>query len=169
MAGDPRRRGVARALTEDNGVNLQYSGQEQIPTDPATVWAFVNDPDKVGRCLPDLLELTVHDPKHFDAVVRVGVGPVRGKFTFKFELQPDEAARRINMKIAGGGFGSAIDLTAGADILPAADTGTILNWSGEAVMRGPVAAVGGRVLDAQAQKLIAQTFGNVRERLTAQT
>ncbi len=150
-------------------MNLQYSGQEQIPTDPATVWAFVKDPDKVGHCLPDLLELTVHDPTHFDAVVRVGVGPVRGKFKFKFELQPDEAGRRMNMKAAGGGFGSAIDLTAGADILPAVDTGgTLLNWGGEAVMRGPVAAVGGRVLDAQAQKLIAQTFGNVRERLTAQ-
>jgi carbon monoxide dehydrogenase subunit G len=149
-------------------VNLQYSGQEQIPADPATVWTFVNDPEQIGRCLPEVLDVTVHDPTHFDATVRVGVGPVRGKFKFKFELQPDEAARRMNMKIAGGGFGSAIDLTAGADILPAADTGgTVLNWSGEAVMRGPVAAVGGRVLDAQAQKLIAQTFGNVRERLTS--
>jgi uncharacterized protein len=149
-------------------VNLQYSGQEQIPTDPAMVWTFVNDPEQIGHCLPELLELTVHDPTHFDASVRVGVGPVRGKFKFKFELQPDESARRIDMKITGGGFGSAIDLTAGADILPAADTGgTILKWSGAAVMRGPVAAVGGRVLDAQAQKLIAQTFGNVRERLTA--
>lgn len=149
-------------------MNLQYSGQEQIPTDPATVWTFVTDPEHVGHCLPDLLELTVHDPTHFDAVVRVGVGPVRGKFRFKFELQPDESARRVNMKIAGGGFGSAVDLTAGADILPAGDSGgTILNWGGAAVMRGPVAAVGGRVLDAQAQKLIAQTFGNVRERLTA--
>jgi carbon monoxide dehydrogenase subunit G len=29
-----------------------------------------------------------------------------------------------------------------------------------------VAAVGGRVLDAQAQKLIAQAFGNVRKQLT---
>jgi len=150
-------------------VNLEYSGQEQIPTDPATVWKFVTDPEQVGHCLPDLLELKVHDATHFDAVVRVGVGPVRGKFTFKCELQPDGPARRVNMKITGGGFGSAIDLTAGADILPAADTGgTILNWGGEAVMRGPVAAVGGRVLDAQAQKLIAQTLGNVRERLTAQ-
>jgi hypothetical protein len=150
-------------------VNLQYSGQEQIPTDPATVWAFVTDPEQVGRCLPELLELIVHDATHFDAIVRVGVGPVRGKFTFKFELQPDVSARRMNMKVAGGGFGSAIDMTAGADILPVAGTGeTILNWGGSAVMRGPVAAVGGRVLDAQAQKLIAQTFGTVRERLTAQ-
>jgi carbon monoxide dehydrogenase subunit G len=149
-------------------VNLQYSGQEQIPSDPATVWAFVTNPEQVGRCLPELLELTVHDATHFDASVRVGVGPVRGKFKFKVELQPDESARRMNMKIAGGGLGSAVDLTAGADILPAGGSGgTILNWSGQAVMRGPVAAVGGRVLDAQAQKLIAQTFGTVRERLTA--
>jgi carbon monoxide dehydrogenase subunit G len=131
------------------------------------VWTFVNNPEKVGHCLPDVLAVTVHDPTHFDAVVRVGVGPVRGRFTFKFELQPDEAARRMNMKISGGGFGSAVDLNAGADVLPGGEGRTTLNWSGSAVMRGPVAAVGGRVLDAQAQKLIAQTFANVRERLTS--
>lgn len=148
-------------------MNLQYDGEEQIPADPATVWAFVNDPEKIGRCLPDLLTLSVHDPKHFDAVVRVAVGPVRGKFSLKFELQPDDAARRINMKITGGGFGSAVDLTAGADIVPAEGAGTTLRWNGAAVMRGPVAAVGGRVLDGQARKLITQTFANVRGQLTA--
>jgi carbon monoxide dehydrogenase subunit G len=35
------------------------------------------------------------------------------------------------------------------------------------VARGPIAAVGGRVLDAQAQKLIGQAFATVRERLAA--
>ena len=53
------------------------------------MWAFVTDPEKVGHCLPDVVEVTVHDPTHFEAVVQVGVGPVRGKFKFKFELQPD--------------------------------------------------------------------------------
>jgi carbon monoxide dehydrogenase subunit G len=148
-------------------VNLQYSGEEQISADPARVWSFVNDPERIGRCIPDLQSLTVHDPRHFDAVVRVAVGPVRGKFTFKFELQPDEAAQRMNMKISGGGFGSAIDLTAGADVVPAEGTGTALRWNGTAVMRGPVAAVGGRVLDGQARKLITQTFSNVREQVKA--
>jgi len=148
-------------------VNLEYKGEEQISSDPSTVWTFVNDPEKVGHCLPDLKELTVHDPTHFDAVVSVGIGPVRGKFKFKFELQPDEAARRMNMKISGGGFGSAVDLTAGADIVGASPNNTILKWNGAAVMRGPVASVGGRVLDAQAQKLIAQTFANVRDKLSA--
>lgn len=149
-------------------MNLQYNGEEQIPADPAIVWAFVNDPERIGRCLPEVQSVMVHDPRHFDAVVGVAVGPVRGKFTFKFELQPDEAARRMNMKISGGGFGSAMDLTAGADVVPGEGTSTVLRWDGKAVMRGPVAAVGGRVLDGQARKLITQTFSNVRQQLTAQ-
>jgi len=146
-------------------VKLEYNGQEQIPVSPETVWAFVTDPDKVAHCLPELVEATVADPTHFDAVVKVGVGPVRGKFTLKFELQPDAAARRIGIKASGGGFGSVMDLVAGADVVPAG-AATTLNWTGEAQMRGPVAAVGGRVLDAQAKKLIEQTFSNVRESLS---
>jgi carbon monoxide dehydrogenase subunit G len=71
------------------------------------------------------------------------------------------------LKISGGGFGSAVDMTAGADLIDAGDGTTRLKWAGEAIARGPIAAVGGRVLDAQAQKLIAQAFGNVRRQLTA--
>jgi carbon monoxide dehydrogenase subunit G len=149
-------------------VKLQYNGQERIAAGLEAVWAFVNDPDKVGHCLPDVIDVTVHDPMHFDAVVAVGVGPVRGRFRFKFELQPDASAHRMNMAITGGGLGSAFDLTAGADIVAIDPSTTMLNWRGEAVMRGPVAAIGGRVLDAQAQKLITQTFANVRRNVTGQ-
>jgi carbon monoxide dehydrogenase subunit G len=151
-------------------VKLEYQGQERITASKDAVWAFVNDPDQVSACLPDVVSVTVKDPTHFDAVVRVGVGPVRGNLTFKFELQPDVQAQRMNMKISGGGLGSALDLTAGADIRDAGDEAapaTLLDWKGEAVMRGPVAAVGGRVLDAQARRLIAQTFANVAQRVSS--
>ena len=147
-------------------MTLDYKGQEHITASPETVWAFVNDPDKVGNCLPEVIEVVVKDQAHFDATVRVAVGPVSGKFKLKFELQPDESARRMNMKISGGGFGSALDLTAAADIADGGDGTTRLDWRGTAEMRGPVAAVGGRVLDAQAQKLIQQTFRTVREKLS---
>jgi carbon monoxide dehydrogenase subunit G len=148
-------------------VNLQNSGEEQIPVGVDAVWAFVTDPEKVGRCFPDVVDVTVRDATHFDAVVKVGVGPVRGRFTMKVELVPSPSKRRLDMKISGGGFGSAVDMTAGADLVDADGGATLLKWSGEAVARGPIAAVGGRVLDAQAQKLIAQAFGNVRQQLTA--
>jgi carbon monoxide dehydrogenase subunit G len=148
-------------------VNLKYSGQEQITAGLDTVWAFVRDPEKVGKCLPDVVEVTVHDPQHFDAVVQVAVGPVRGKFKLKFEMTTNEATHHIDMKVSGGGFGSALDRTAAAELVDAAGGATLLNWSGEAVARGPVAAVGGRVLDSQAKKLIEQTFANVSQQVSA--
>jgi carbon monoxide dehydrogenase subunit G len=148
-------------------VKLEYTGQEQIPASADTVWAFVTDPERIAHCLPELIDSKTIDPTHFDATVRVGVGPVRGRFTFKFELQPDAAATRIDIKASGGGFGSVLDLLAGADVVPGDGT-TLLKWHGEAQMRGPVAAVGGRVLDGQARKLIEQTFANVRQALTVQ-
>jgi carbon monoxide dehydrogenase subunit G len=148
-------------------MNLQYSGEEQIPVGREKVWAFVTDPEKVGHCFPEIVDVTVHDPTHFDALVKVGVGPVRGNFKLKVELLPDSAAHRLDMKISGGGFGSAVDLTAGADLVGAGDDATSLKWSGQAIARGPIAAVGGRVLDSQAKKLIGQAFANVREQLSA--
>jgi uncharacterized protein len=148
-------------------VNLEYSGEEKVAANPATVWAFLQNPEKVGRCLPEVIDVTVQDQTHVDAVVQVAVGPVRGKFKLKLELTPDPSARRIDVKVSGGGFGSAVDLTAGADVIDAADGTTLLKWSGQAVARGPVAAVGGRVLEAQAKKLIGQTFTNVHQQLSA--
>jgi carbon monoxide dehydrogenase subunit G len=151
---------------DETAVNLQYTGEEKIAASPATVWAFLQNPEQVGRSLPEVIEVTVQDPTHVDAVVQVAVGPVRGKFKLKLELVPAPSAHRIDVKVSGGGFGSAVDLTAGADVVDAGDGTTVLKWSGQAVARGPVAAIGGRVLDAQAKKLIEQTFANVRQQLS---
>jgi carbon monoxide dehydrogenase subunit G len=148
-------------------VTLHNSGEENIPVDTEKVWAFVTDPEKVGRSFPEVVDVTVQDPAHFEAVVKVGVGPVRGKFRMKVELLPDPSRRRVEMKMSGGGFGSTVDLTAGADLIDAGGATTLLKWSGHAEARGPIAAVGGRVLDAQARKLIEQAFANVRQQLSA--
>ena len=148
-------------------MNLQYSGEETIAANADAVWAFVTDPDKVGRSFPDVIEVTVHDPTHLEAIVGVSVGPVRGRFKLRAELIPVPVERRVELKISGGGFGSAVDMTAAADVVEADAGMTLLRWRGQAIARGPVATVGGRVLDAQAKKLIEQAFGNVRRTLSA--
>lgn len=146
-------------------MNLEYRGTETIPASKDAVWAFINDPASIASCMPDVLSSTVIDPHTFDAVVGVAVGPVRGKFTFHVTLEPQPDEKRLNMKISGGGFGSVVDLTAGAD-LTTTNGVTTLDWTGAADMRGPVATVGGRVLDTQAKRVITTTFANVKARLT---
>ena len=147
-------------------MNLEYSGTETIPAGKDAVWAFISQPANIASCMPDVLESTVVDANTFDAVVQVGVGPVRGKFKFHVVLEPQSGGNRMNMKISGGGFGSVVDLTAGADIKSDGPTSTTLDWTGQASMRGPVATVGGRVIDAQAKRVISTTFANVKAKLS---
>lgn len=148
-------------------MKLEYSGRERIPVGKDVVWAFITDPASIASCMPDVLESTVVDPRTFDAVVQVAVGPVRGKFKFHVVLDPHPDSDRMNMKISGGGFGSVVDLDAGSDVATSPDGGTTLDWKASATMRGPVATIGGRVIDAQAKRVITATFENVKTRLTA--
>jgi hypothetical protein len=152
-------------------MNLNYSGTETIPAPKDTVWTFITDPAKIASCMPDLESSKIIDLRRFDAVVGVAVGPVRGKFTFHVTLDPKPASDHLDMKITGGGFGSVVDLIAGADVAPADSSGTAttLVWTGTATMRGPVATVGGRVIDAQAKRVIETTFANVKSRLSSAT
>ncbi len=161
MARDPFGRGA------DTGVKLEYSGHEDIPVAKDTVWAFINEPANIASCMPDVVSSTVIDPRTFDVVVQVAVGPVRGRFKFHVALDPQPSGERMNMTISGGGLGSVVDLHAGSDIATAPNGDTTLDWTGAAVMRGPVATVGGRVIDAQAKRVITTTFENVKARLVA--
>jgi uncharacterized protein len=148
-------------------VNLTWNGQEDIPAGKEAVWAFINDPAKIAACLPDVQSVTVRDEHNFDATVGVALGPVRGKFTFTIALEPGADGNHMDMKIHGGGLGSVIDLVAGADLVPNGDAAVTLNWTGTSSMRGPIATVGGRVLDAQAHRVISTTFENVKKHLSA--
>ena len=150
-------------------MNLQWKGQELILADHLTTWTFINDPAQISQCLPDLLEATIHTECMFDAIVQVSLGPVRGKFKFKITLDPQPNGRHLKMKISGGGLGSVVDLHAGAELEANDDNTTTLDWNGTASMRGPVATVGGRVIDSQAERVITTTFGNVKKRLADMT
>jgi hypothetical protein len=149
-------------------MNLQFNGKESISRSKDDVWAFINDPNSVAPCMADVVSYDVKDENHFDATVGVAVGPVRGKFKFKVEIDPQSDREHVNLKISGGGFGSVVDLIANANVT-GDSTATMLDWNASASMRGPVATVGGRVLEAQAQRVIATTFSNIKSHLSQAT
>ena len=147
-------------------MNLEWTGKETIPASKATVWEFINDPARVAACLPSVRETKIRGARAFDATVGVAVGPVRGKLKFKIVLEPNPNGSHLDMKIDGGGMGSAIGLVAEADLVEQDDFTTVLNWKGIASMRGPAAAVGSQALEARARGVIATTFENVRKHLS---
>jgi uncharacterized protein len=147
-------------------MKLSWNGTEEIQAGKDAVWTFINDPAKIATCLPDVQSTSIRDAHSFDATVGVALGPVRGKFTFKIALEPASDGNHMDMKVSGGGLGSVVDLVAGADLVSNGDASTTLNWKGTADIRGPAATVGGRVLDAQAHRVIGSTFENVKKSLS---
>ncbi|GEM82313.1 MAG: hypothetical protein KatS3mg074_317 [Meiothermus sp.] len=147
-------------------MKLEYSGQENVQANPEKVWSFIQDPNKVASCLPDLKAVEFKDERNMVATVGVAVGPVRGSFKFNIELDPHPEENKVMVRIRGGGLGSAVDLTASADILGQDDQTTLLDWQGQATVSGPAATVGGRVLDAQAKRLIETVFANMSKKMS---
>lgn len=147
-------------------MKLEYSGQENVQANPEKVWSFIQDPNKVASCLPNLKSVEFKDERNMVATVGVAVGPVRGTFKFNIELDPHPEENKVMVRIRGGGLGSAVDLTARADILGQDDQTTLLDWQGQAIVSGPAATVGGRVLDAQAKQLIETVFANMSKKMS---
>jgi len=143
-------------------MNLKIDGTEHIAVPAAAVWRFVSDPGSVGRCLPDLQELQVVDPQHLIAFVKIGVGPVRGRFKMEMALAPGDG--ELGLRLKGSGLGSGLQMKAQLRLAGAA-AGTDLHWTAEASVSGPLASVGGRLLDAQAKKTVQQLFANIRHSL----
>lgn len=148
-------------------MRVQYDGTVAIQAARDAVAAFVTDPDRVGRCLPDLQDLQVADERRFTAFVRIGVGPVRGQFKMEIELDPNPSGDEIGMRLKGSGMGSGLQMTSRMRLADGAAGGTELRWQAEATISGPLAAVGGRLLDGQARKVIEQLFTNIRQALEA--
>lgn len=141
---------------------LNYGGEYTVKLSRDEVWTFITDANKVGPCIPDLLELDVTSENAFRAVVRVGVGPIRGKFDLKGELEAVEPKSVMALPIKGGGMGSGVEMNAEV-ALSDIEEGTLLKWKCEGAVSGPIASLGGRLLDNQAKRIIQEVFANLEE------
>jgi carbon monoxide dehydrogenase subunit G len=147
-------------------MKLNLEGVEQIQAPLESVRDFVTDPNQVGRCMPDLQELAVVDDRHMVAMVKIGVGPIKGTFKMEIELLPD--GEQLGMKLKGSGMGNGIAMTSTMRLEATEVAGTSLHWTAEATVSGPLAGVGGRLLQGQAKKTTEQLFTNIREAVQGQ-
>lgn len=143
-----------------------YGGEYTLELPREKVWEFMTDPHRVGPCIPDLLELKVESENRFNARVKVGVGPVRGKFDLACELSAVEPGVVMALPIKGGGMGSGVEMNVEVR-LSDVENGTLLKWQCDAVISGPIASLGGRLIDGEARKIIQKVFANFQKALLA--
>jgi len=146
---------------------MEFSGTQTITAPIVKVWAFLMDVNNVASCAPGFQSLEVLEEEHWKAVVAVGVGAVKAKFTM--DVTRDELQEPEHMLIKGRGKapGSAVDMT-GNMHLTALDSGeTQMDWKATVVVSGTIASVGARLLQGTAERLTGQFFDCLKTTLQA--
>src|SRR5919201_428317 len=142
---------------------MKFSGSVPIAAPRDRVWAFLLDPNQVGRCGPGVESIEVIDPTHFKATAKVGVGFISARFVVNLEMAEQEAPERAVIKAHGQAPGSAVDATAEMRLSEAGGT-TVMEWNADVSIAGAIASVGARLVEGTANKMIGQTFDCIRSR-----
>ena len=146
---------------------MQFSGSTEINAPRDRVWAFVIDPEQVGWCGPGVESIEVIDESHFRARAKVGVGVVSARFNVNLELAEAVEPDRAVIKASGQAPGSAVEATGEMSLSGPAEGPTTMDWSANVAILGTFAAVGARLVEGQANKMIKQAFDCMRTKLEA--
>jgi uncharacterized protein len=124
---------------------LEMSGEYVLPRDRKTVYAALNDPEMLKKCIPGCEELTKEGDNEFAAVVKMTIGPVSARFKGKVRLEDLDPPN--GYRIAGEGEGGVPE-------------GTKLAYNAEANVGGKIAQLGQRLLAGSAKKIADKFFSN---------
>ena len=145
---------------------MKMSGTRELPAPREQVWAKLNDPETLQRCIPGCQSLEQVADDKLKATVGLKIGPVNAKFTGEVELSDMDPPNgyRISGSGKGGPAGSA---SGGADVTLAETPsgGTLLSYDVDAKVAGKIAQLGSRLIDATAASLAEKFFDNLAAEL----
>lgn len=139
-----------------------FEGTYEIKAPTDKVWDYVSNPRRIANCLPDLKSLDEEGPDRFVAVVRIGVGFIKGDFRFRFSILDKKPPSHARLKATGTGSGSTVDVDTLIDLreVPA---GTRLAYKADVKVSGPIAGFGQRIMEPTVKKNVDQMFDRVKK------
>ena len=124
------------------------------------VYAALNNPEVLQKCIPGCEELIKHSDTELEAKVVLKVGPVKARFNGNVQLDATGAPDAFSLTGKGNG-GAAGYAKGGADVtLTAKGKTTILRYTAKADIGGKLVQLGSRLIQSTAKKLAAKFFSS---------
>src|SRR6185436_6007854 len=133
--------------------------------DPERVWSVITDPAVLARTIPGVETLEQVGDDEYKMNVTVGVGAIRGTYAGDVRLSDQQRPTSYVMHASGAGGPGNVRATVTINLEPHAD-GTALTYSADAVVGGPVAGVGQRMISGVAKRMAGQFFKAIDNELT---
>lgn len=157
-------------MPEGRGYQMRGAGATTVAVSPAALLDIVLDETRLAAAIPGAS--TLHradegDMRVYAADVGIGVGRMKGTYRVSAEFAELDAAAGSIVLFGGatGPFGNSRG-EGWVDLVPV-PAGTEVRYSYAILIRGMVAAVGGRLLDAAAAMLIEKFFARLARAASA--
>ena len=141
---------------------MDLKGETQIAAPREAVWAALNDPDVLARCIDGVESLTRDGENRFQGKLNAKVGPVRATFTGAVTLEDLDPPNGYTL--VGEGKGGVAGFAKGSAVVSlseatAADgtSATLLTYHAKSTVGGKLAQLGARLIEGTA-KAYAESF-----------
>lgn len=141
---------------------MQVDGSNVIQAPRDRVWALLQDPDVLARCVPGVQEMLPDGQGGYTAILNVAVGPVKGKFKAKVKISNQVPPQSMTLQIeakAPTGIVNAV----GQLVLVEQGESTLVQWSGEPKLMGMIASLAGRLIGGISKSQADVFFGNLEK------
>jgi carbon monoxide dehydrogenase subunit G len=138
---------------------MQMNDSQRIAASRDKVWAALNDPEVLKKCIPGCQSLEMTAPNEMTATVVFRVGPVKATFGGKVTLSDLDPPN--SYRISGEGSGGVAGFANGGAAVKLESESpdvTVLHYDVDAQIGGKLAQLGGRLIDSTAKKLAGEFF-----------
>lgn len=136
---------------------MELSGEHRFSAPRERVWELLLDPKILQQCLPGAEDLVEIGPEEYEARMKIGIAAIRGTYQGRVKIEDKDEPSAYRMIVEGKG--PAGQISGDARMVLAEDgDGTVVQWSGNANVRGTLARVGGRVMQPAAKMIVGQFF-----------
>lgn len=147
---------------------MHLEGHFTVNAAPPDAYAFLTDPARVSRYMPDVKEVVIEDADHFRVTARVGVSHIKGTMVMKLEIRDRQPPIGTTVVGRGTGLASVVDMVTSFGLEPAASGETVVHWRGDVTISGKLAAFGPQgLLDRIARKNVDTFIEGIRTGLCA--
>lgn len=143
---------------------MKIQGTHLLPGSREQVWELFNDPERLAKLLPGCERLEPDGKNRYKVAIKFALAAFSGAYSGLVELSEQKPPKSMHMRVEGKGTPGFMK---GEGALELVEKGgqTEVRYNGEAQVGGLIAAVGQRMIEAAAKKILQQFFQSATAQL----
>jgi carbon monoxide dehydrogenase subunit G len=136
---------------------MKLAGSYTVGAPREKVFAAITDPAVLQKVIDGCEKMVQKGEGTYDAHLKIGIAGLKGNYVGKIQLKDLQAPESYTLTVEGKGAGSFVKGTARIQ-LRETKGGTELQCDADGQVGGMIAAVGSRLIDVTARKMMDEFF-----------